>query len=304
VENAILFHPVDSANPVENLLLSSLLVLDVARRGAALQCSRLRSPNKNSGRAISVDIWFFTKKLLSALFLPPTSLLLLSMLGLLLIRRRPRFGATLAWIGILSILVLSLPITASALMSITTTAPPLDYAAARGAQAVVVLGGGRRYAPEYGGETVSEWTLERVRYGAKVARELGLPILVTGGVVYGEGASEGELMAIALQTSFGISAKWIEGRSRDTHENAVFSAAMLRDAGIETIVLVTHDFHQRRSLAEFTAVGLRAIPAPVTLAPQARDRTVLEHLPNAGSLRLSALALHELLGYLVLAPEG
>jgi uncharacterized SAM-binding protein YcdF (DUF218 family) len=250
-----------------------------------------------------VDILFFTKKLLSALVLPPTSLLLVSVLGLLLIRRRPRFGATLAWIGVLAILVLSLPITASKLMNTASTAPPLDYAAARAAQAVVILGGGRRYAPEYGGETVSEWTLERVRYGAKVARELGLPILVTGGVVYGEGASEAQLMAVALQTSFGVPPKWIEGRSRDTHENAVFSAEILREAGIDTVVLVTHDYHQRRGLAEFAAARIRSIPAPVTLAPSNRDRTFLEHLPNAGSLRLSSLALHELLGYLVLAPK-
>lgn len=251
-----------------------------------------------------MDILFFTKKLLSALVLPPTSLLLLSMLGLLLIRRRPRFGATLAWVGVLAILVLSLPITAAKLMNIASVAPPLDYGAAREAQAIVILGGGRRHAPEYGGETVSEWTLERVRYGAKVARELGLPILVTGGVVYGEGTSEAALMSLALQTSFGTPPKWIEGRSRDTHENAVFSAEMLRSVGIDTVVLVTHDYHQRRSLAEFAATGIRAIPAPVTLAPDSRDRTFLEHLPNAGSLRLSALALHELLGYLVLAPRG
>lgn len=262
------------------------------------------SIEQEPGRAISVDILFFTKKLLSALVLPPTSLLLLSVLGLLLIRRRPRFGAALAWVGVLAILVLSLPITASNLLSIASTASPLDYAAARNARAVVILGGGRRYAPEYGGETVSEWTLERVRYGAKVARELGLPILVTGGVVYGEGASEAALMGLALQTSFGIPPKWTEGRSRDTHENAMFSAEMLRDAGIDTVVLVTHDYHQRRSLAEFAAVGIRAIPAPVTLAPDDRGRTFLEHLPNAASLRLSSIALHELLGYLVLAPKG
>lgn len=250
-----------------------------------------------------MDIWFFTKKLSSALVLPPTSLLLVIAFGLLAIRRWPRLGAVCAWFGTIALLVLSLPLTASTLMNAASTSPPFDQTAAREAQAVVILGGGRRYAPEYGGETVSEWTLERVRYGAKVARELGLPILVTGGTVYGHGTSEGELMADALQTSFGVPATWVESRSRDTHENAVYSAEMLRAANIDTIVLVTHDFHQRRSIAEFTAQGLRAIPAPVTLAPPDRERTFLEHLPNAVSLQLSALALHEMLGYIVLAPR-
>lgn len=250
-----------------------------------------------------MDILFFTKKLLSALVLPPTSLVLLIVLGLMLLRRWPRIGATFAWLGSLGLLALSLPLTASKLMDIASASPPLDYAVAREASAVVILGGGRRHAPEYGGETISESTLERVRYGAKVARELDLPILVTGGVVYGHGAAEGTLMAQALQTSFGVPATWIESRSRDTHENALYSAEILREAGIDTIVLVTHDYHQRRSLAEFSATGLRAIPAPVTAAPLERDRTFLEHLPDANALRLSTIALRELLGYFVLAPR-
>ena len=64
--------------------------------------------------------------------------------------------------------------------------PPVTLAQARSAQAIVILGGGvRRNAPEYGGDTVGRLTLDRVRYGAFVARATGLPVLVTGGVVRG-----------------------------------------------------------------------------------------------------------------------
>jgi uncharacterized SAM-binding protein YcdF (DUF218 family) len=251
-----------------------------------------------------MDPAFFTKKLLSALILPPTSLALLAIAGLLLMRRLPRTGRAFAWIGLMSILALSLPFTAAHLMALATDTAPLDRQAASHAQALVILGGGRRAAPEYGGETVSESTLERVRYGALLARELQLPILVTGGTVHGRGVPEGVLMAQTLATSFGMPARWVEAQSRDTSENARFSAAILRAQGIDRIVLVTHDYHQRRSLAEFRAAGLTAIPAPVSYAPPLRGRTLLEQLPSAHALRISTLALHELLAYLVLAPTA
>jgi uncharacterized SAM-binding protein YcdF (DUF218 family) len=251
-----------------------------------------------------MDFLFFTKKLLSALILPPASFVLLGVAGLLLMRRLPRVGLTLTWLSLIGILTLSLPITSAHLMALAADTAPVDLGAARQAQAIVILGGGRRFAPEYGGETVSEMTLERVRYGATLARELGLPILVTGGTVYGRGTPEGVLMARTLRTSFDMPARWVESQSRDTTENARLSAQILRAADIRTILLVTHDYHQRRSLAEFRAAGLTAIPAPVTFAPPLHGRTFLEHLPSANSLRISAAALHELLGYLVLAPSA
>jgi uncharacterized SAM-binding protein YcdF (DUF218 family) len=51
---------------------------------------------------------------------------------------------------------------------------PLDLAQVSNAQAIVILGGGvRREAPEYGGATLGGITLERVRYGARLARTTG-----------------------------------------------------------------------------------------------------------------------------------
>ena len=251
---------------------------------------------------VHVDALFFAKKFLSALILPPTSLLLLIIAGLVVMRRLPRLGQALSWIGALVLLLLSLPATSAKLLDLATLTAPFEASTARAAQAIVILAGGRKYAPEYGGETVSEFTLERIRYGAKLARELQLPILVTGGTVHGHGTSEGELMARALQTSFAVPVRWIEKRARDTHENAQYSAKLLREANIRTVVLVTHDFHQRRSVAEFNATGIRTVAAPVTLAPLHGTRSFLEHLPSASAFRLSSLALHEMLGYVVLAP--
>src|SRR4029453_5211195 len=102
----------------------------------------------------------------------------------------------------------------------------------------------------YGGDTLGALTLERVRYGARVARLTGLPILVSGGSVLG-GEPEASLMRAPLEGEFNIPGRWIEARSRTTHENAVMSADMLHSVGIHRVLLVTHGFDMRRATAEF-----------------------------------------------------
>ena len=242
-----------------------------------------------------MDWLFYSKKIITALVLPPSGPLLITVIGLLLRRRWARTGVALIWTGVMILFLLSLPLVSSALLQACVDEIKFDADSARTAQAIVILGGGRKEAPEYGGQTITELTLERVRYGAMLARELQLPILVTGGAVYGRGAPEGTLMARVLEQSFANPPQWVESRSRDTHENALFSDQILEKEGVDTIVLVTQDFHMRRGTAEFQAVGMRVIPAPVSYARTER-RSFPEHLPSAHALRNSAFAIHELLG--------
>jgi uncharacterized SAM-binding protein YcdF (DUF218 family) len=247
---------------------------------------------------------FLLKKILAPLILPPTGLLLCAALGLLLLNRWPRLGKLLAWTGIVLVLALSLPSTASLLMNAVAVQSGLESDRARTAQAIVILGGGRKNAPEYAGSTPSSAALERVRYGAKLAGEMRLPILVTGGNVFGSGPSEAEVMAVTLRQSFASEVKWIEDRARDTHDNAVFSAALLKASGIHTVLLVTHDLHQRRALREFAAAGITAIPAPVTTAGRSDGEvSVSQRMPSAGALHLSSQVLHEIIGTAILAPR-
>ena len=112
------------------------------------------------------------KAIAKALLLPPTGLLLLALIGLAMIRRHPRAGRLLATASVLALLALSTPIVAGALVRLLDDSPPIDLAMAKTAQAIVIPGGGvRRNALEYGGDTLGRLTLERVRYGARLARE-------------------------------------------------------------------------------------------------------------------------------------
>jgi uncharacterized SAM-binding protein YcdF (DUF218 family) len=212
-----------------------------------------------------------------------------------LLGRRPRLGRALAWLGVVGLLLLSLPVVSHSLVrSLEPVA--LDLQRAGGAQAIVILGGGvRRNAAEFGGDTLARLTLERVRYGALVARTTRLPVLVSGGSVYG-GTAEAKLMKHALEREFNVEVRWSEDRSRDTRSNAAESAAILLPAGIKRVILVAHGFDMPRASAEFASAGLQVTPAPTVLAG---ERFTFEHalelLPSMSALQGSYYALYEML---------
>jgi len=243
-------------------------------------------------------LWF--KAVVKTLVLPPTGPLLLAALGVVLLRRAPRAGRALAAAGVAALLVLSMPVVAEFLVSLVDRSVPFDPQSAKGAQAIVILGGGIRYnAPEYDGDTLATLTLERVRYGARVARLTGLPVLVSGGTVLA-GDAEAVVMAAALEREFGVPVRWVEQRSRTTHENAVQTAAMLKQVGIDRVVLVTHVFDTRRAIAEFEAQGLKVLVAP-TGGTGPSPGVLLDGLPSMLGLTRSYYATYELLANVVLA---
>jgi uncharacterized SAM-binding protein YcdF (DUF218 family) len=238
---------------------------------------------------------FLLKKLLAALILPPAGPLVLAIAGALALRRWPRFGNVMLWTGLAVLLALSLGPVSGLLLWLANDSPVVRLDEARTAQAVVILGGGvRRDAPEYGGDTLGRLSLERVRYGAKLARETGLPVLVAGGTVFGDTATEASLMRAALEREFNVPVRWVEETSRNTHENARFSAAILKRDGVKRVVLVIHGFDIRRARAEFTDAGLEVVPAP-TVVPHFAIASPLDFLPSLSALQGSYYALYELL---------
>jgi uncharacterized SAM-binding protein YcdF (DUF218 family) len=244
---------------------------------------------------------FLLKYLLKAAVLPPTGPLLVALVGLAIWPRRPRTGRALAFVGVGSLLVLSMPVVALLLGRSLGTWEPLDLARAKSAQAIVILGGGiRRNAADYGGDTLATLTLERVRYGARVAQLTGLPVLVTGGTTE-NGETEASVMRVALEREYGVPVRWAEDASRNTHENAQLSGAILRRDGIARIVLVAHGFDMKRATAEFAAVGIETVPAPTGIRLQGAPASWRDFVPGVAGLQQSYYALYEILGNAVLS---
>lgn len=231
------------------------------------------------------------KTLLRELILPPAGLLLLALLGLLLLKRRPALARICLTVGIGCLWLLSTPIVSDALTRLVERYPPLDLRLAANAQAIVILGGGgqRALAPEYAGPAAEPCLLERLSYGAYLARKTGLPILVTGFSI------EACAMHDTLQRNFSIEARWVDAAAYDTFQNARNSARLLKVDGMQRIVLVTRATHMRRSVQEFRAAGLDVVPAPVGILAS-RDPGIFGYLPNPEALLRSHAAIYELLG--------
>ncbi len=236
--------------------------------------------------------WLITN-LLAAPLLPPLNLILLGSVGLWLLGKRPRLGKFLAWAALALLSLLSTPLIANHLLAEMET-PPATIRPDVGA--IVVLGGGRYLnAPEYGGNTVGQATLVRLRYAAHLYRLTHKPILVSGGKPDGGQQSEARLMAKTLRQDFHTPVRWIEGHSNNTNENAIDSVRLLRRAGIGSIYLVTHAWHMPRAKMAFTHAGIQVVPA-ATGYTGTRPFSPLMLLPNASGLDHSAIAFHEIIG--------
>lgn len=242
---------------------------------------------------------FILKKLLSPLLLPPLAPLLLIALGLVVMKRWPRSGKMLSWGGLVLSVFLISPEPVSWLLDELESIPVVQPASLKNADAIVIMGGGaRKYAPEFGGQTVNRITLERIRYGARLARESGLHILVSGGAPSGS-QPEAALMKTTLEEDFRQPVQWVESRSLDTRDNAARSAEILLPAGARRIVLVTHAAHMRRSVAAFEHAGFTVIPAPTAfLLGRGPKDEVLPGMPNMNAAFAGAYAAHEWLGLL------
>jgi uncharacterized SAM-binding protein YcdF (DUF218 family) len=240
------------------------------------------------------------------LVLPPTSLFLLIAVGLAIWRRWPRAGRIVAGTGLAALFLLSTEAGARLFVTpLERMTAPLRSPERAGAQAIVVLAAGRlRHAPEYGGRDIPDYTaLARLRYAARLERATGLPVLVSGG----NGASgidpkandraytKADAMAAALREDFGVPVQWIEGRSRDTGENAAYSAALLRAAGVKRILLVTDAMHMPRARMSFERSGLEVVSAP-TMFFSNQALWFGAWLPSAEGMRRSWYAVYELLG--------
>jgi uncharacterized SAM-binding protein YcdF (DUF218 family) len=222
---------------------------------------------------------------------------MLGAVGLACWRRRPRLGFGLCAISIGSLWLLATPFIADALVRSAERYPALDPAhltpeQAR-AQAIVILGGGvRRGAPEAGGDAPNEPTALRLVEGAKIARVTQLPVLISGG------PREAVAMRRFMQEELQIPVRWTESASKDTRENADFSARILRPAGIGRIILVTSSPHLARAAADFSDAGFEVSAAPAQMWTY-DERGALALVPSVQGLTRSHVALYEWAGRLV-----
>ena len=174
---------------------------------------------------------------------------------------------------------------------------------AQAPQAVVILAGGR--ALEFDAEgavkqaRLGASTAERLFEGVRIAREKKLPILVSSGKPDGFDPAEAIVMRDVMLREFALTPRWVEAASRNTVENARFSAPLLKRDGIGSVILVTHGYHMRRARYLFEQAGLEVTPAPAdpfSRAPFSWRGLARDLIPSPGALSVTFVACNESAG--------
>src|SRR6476646_9319910 len=96
----------------------------------------------------------------------------------------------------------------------------------------------------------------------------------------------------------------IERRSRNTHENAINTAAIWRERHFRSGLLVTSATHMPRAIASFRKAGLDVAPWPADLLGGYPPTSVFDFLPDANALETTTTAIKEWLGLAVYRLRG
>lgn len=246
-------------------------------------------------------------KLLTAFALPLGAALLLAILALLARGARfPRLALFCLLTALVELTVFSLPVTADAIgAQLAAPYPPRSASATPAADLIVVLGGGlegptvRRPVADF------NHAADRLYYAAELFHAGKAPaILVSGGSVWGlTQETEAEASAAVLQR-LGVpeGRLRLEGDSRNTRENALFSRTLAAET--QRILLVTSASHMRRAQGCFEAVGFTVIPAATDFEDYSGMDPVLRWLPSHDALATTSRMLKEGLGLLVYRLRG
>ena len=250
-------------------------------------------------------MFFVLSKVLQFLVYP-LSAGFLALLGIVIFYHRP-WGRRALLAVLLLFYALSIPYTADRFMRwlevprvpIETLQPP--YAA------VIVLSGMLQLQLSQPGFIEFNGAVERILAGiAFVQQGRGKMLLVSGGTgsLFDQRTKEANLLkTFALQLGLRDDQVLVEADSRNTYENAVYTAQVLRTRQWRQVVLITSASHMRRALAAFHKQGIFPHPYPVDYTA-ADGVTPFSFVPSVHSLAKTTAVMHELFGLLTYRVQG
>lgn len=245
---------------------------------------------------------------MSALLFYPLSLsLLLAVIGALFLHCRwRRVGYCILCLAWGWLYLCSTALFANFLMSVLERDyPPRAMSAVPAVDAIVLLGGGTRGDTHMGVLADLNEHGDRLVHATALYKAGKAPlILLSGGSLQGVRPEAEQMRDILSVMGVPRSDIVLEPLSRNTHENAVYSAQLLRQRELRRVLLVTSAFHMRRAMGVFRSQGVQAIPAPTDFKRLVGEGVVPSWLPGTGNLSRSTQALHEMLGYQVYRWRG
>ena len=252
-------------------------------------------------------MFFIISKILTPLTQPLTHIVLFA-LAALLCSCHPRIVRTCLLLALFWLFIFGTPFLPNALIRHLETryAPPNPLPHV---EAVIVLSGMIN---------LEQSTPEQIEFGESVERILeGMRIVKRGaadrlilsggsGSLFDQTKSEAVILR-QFAIDFGIPADriLIEPDSRNTYENAVESAKLMRRQGISSFMLITSATHLPRAMGCFRKIGLNPIPCGVDFHSNSSPHyTPFDLIPEVGNLRGASWVLREYVGIVIYKAAG
>jgi uncharacterized SAM-binding protein YcdF (DUF218 family) len=240
---------------------------------------------------------FVLKKIAISMILPPgIFILLVCIICFFQLRRNDRLWIVSASVAIF-IYTLSIPVTGNGFID-AVEYPSYDRSQFSRADCIVVPGGGVvEGVNDLSGVSIpSHEAAVRVLDAARLYRIYGKPIIVSGGSVAGSSAEAYILARFLADLGVPKRSILIEDRSRDTEENAEYTARICAKNSFHSIILVTSSYHARRAERLFISRNLTVSVFPSGRYAENARLSWIDFLPSASALRLTAISLKERMG--------
>ncbi len=254
-------------------------------------------------------MFFVASKILWFAAAPITLLMAGALVGAWLVPRRVGFFRALAFACSGALLFVSVAPVGTLLIAPLEDrfpSPPADMPAPYG---IIILGGAiDDEASAARGQAIFDEGAARLTEAAILARRYPAARLVyTGGSasLWGSNSTEaleGRKLLVALGVDPARVA--IEDKSRNTDENARFTAALVHPQPDQTWLTVTSAYHMPRAMGLFRKAGFSARAYPVDYRSLGDARDWRMNLHPALGLRLFDLAVHEWIGLIAYRASG
>ncbi len=247
---------------------------------------------------IAKIIWFVAQ---------PSSLLLLLLLAgtVMLWSRYARAGRRIVLAAALLLLAAGLsPLGHAVMLPLEERFPPADLSAGRAPDGIIVLGGALDMLVSAArGQPALTEAGERVVEAAMLARRFPNARIVvsggSGGVIYDRGSEAVDAAKIFAGLGIAPARVLLEGRSRDTYENALYTKEMIKPTQEQRWLLVTSANHMPRSIGCFRNVGFDVEPWPVDYRTRGREDLARFFSKPSSGLRRVDIAVRQWAGLVI-----